>query len=146
MNLKTTAGAVRSLRMMTAILLLMLTASGVARDATGKVAWVTDGDTFRLESGERIRIAGIDAPETQPGNAKCRRELVLGADAKDRARALLSGRMVGIQRLGRSYNRSVARVTIGGRDLAAELVRIGIARYWPRGTSKPDWCRAGERN
>jgi micrococcal nuclease len=25
---------------------------------------LTDGDTFRLESGERIRIAGIDAPET----------------------------------------------------------------------------------
>jgi len=28
---------------------------------SGRVAWVTDGDTFRLESGERIRIAGIDA-------------------------------------------------------------------------------------
>lgn len=132
--------------MMMAILLLTLTASGVARDAMGKVAWVTNGDTFRLESGERIRIAGIDAPETQPGNAKCRHELVLGAAAGDRARALLLGRRVGVERVGRSYNRTVARVRLDGRDLAAELVRIGVARYWPRGTSKPGWCRTGGCN
>lgn len=132
--------------MMTAILLLTLTASGGARDAMGKVAWVTDGDTFRLESGERIRIAGIDAPETQPGNAKCRHELVLGAEAGDRARALLLGRRVGVEWVGRSYNRTVARVRLDGRDLAVELVRIGVARYWPRGTSKPDWCRTSRRD
>ena len=30
---------------------------------SGRVAWVTDGDTFRLESGERIRIAGVDTPQ-----------------------------------------------------------------------------------
>jgi endonuclease YncB( thermonuclease family) len=46
---------------------------------TGRIAYVTDGDTFRLDSGERIRIAGIDAAETQEGNAKCARELVIGA-------------------------------------------------------------------
>lgn len=28
-----------------------------------RVAWVFDGDTCRLESGERVRLAGIDAPE-----------------------------------------------------------------------------------
>lgn len=28
-----------------------------------RVAWVYDGDTCRLESGERLRLAGIDAPE-----------------------------------------------------------------------------------
>lgn len=38
-------------------------AGAADRDDSGRVAWVTDGDTFRLESGERIRIAGIDAPE-----------------------------------------------------------------------------------
>src|SRR3546814_6808026 len=37
---------------------------------SGLVAWVTDGDTFRLESGERIRIAGIDAPETHRDQAR----------------------------------------------------------------------------
>ena len=37
----------------------------------GRIATVTDGDTFRLTSGERIRIADIDAPESQRGQAKC---------------------------------------------------------------------------
>lgn len=58
---------------------------------SGRVAWVTDGDTFRLESGERIRIAGIDAPETHRDQAKCAGETILGLRAKDRATALLAG-------------------------------------------------------
>lgn len=73
---------------------------------SGRVARVTDGDTFRLESGERIRIAGIDAAESQPG----------------------------------SYKRTVARVRLDGRDLGERLVSEGIARWWPRGHPKPDWC------
>ncbi len=32
-------------------------ATAGARAETGRVRYVTDGDTFRLESGERIRIA-----------------------------------------------------------------------------------------
>jgi endonuclease YncB( thermonuclease family) len=58
-------------------------AGAVGRDDSGRVAWVTDGDTFRLESGERIRIAGIDAPETQRDQAKCAGETLLGLRAKD---------------------------------------------------------------
>lgn len=104
------------------------------------MAYVTDGDTFRLTTGERIRIAGIDAAETQPGQAHCRLEIERGQAATRQARALLDGRQVQIIRTGRSYNRTVARVTLDGRDLAAELIRRGIARPWPRGTPKPDWC------
>ena len=47
----------------------------------GRIAYVTDGDTFRLESGERIRIAGIDAPELHRNQAKCAREVERGQDA-----------------------------------------------------------------
>lgn len=101
---------------------------------------MTDGDTFRLTSGERIRIAGIDAPETHIDQAKCRAEAVLGEAAAASARTLLDGRTVGVERVGRSYNRTVARVTLGRDDLAALLVARGIARWWPRGTPKPDWC------
>ncbi|MBN1681934.1 thermonuclease family protein [Candidatus Bathyarchaeota archaeon] len=32
-------------------------------DKSGKVIWVEDGDTFKLESGEWIRLADIDTPE-----------------------------------------------------------------------------------
>jgi micrococcal nuclease len=109
-------------------------------DDSGRVAWVTDGDTFRLESGERIRIAGIDAPETHRDQAKCTGEVALGLRAKDQATALLAGRNVTLHRVGRSYNRTVATVTLDGRDVGSELVRMGIAAWWPRGRPKPAWC------
>ena len=109
-------------------------------DGSGRVVWVTDGDTFRLESGERIRIAGIDAPETHRDQAKCAGEVVLGLRAKDRATSLLAGRNVTFHRVGRSYNRTVATVSIDGRDVGSELVRMGIAEWWPRGRPKPGWC------
>jgi endonuclease YncB( thermonuclease family) len=101
---------------------------------------VIDGDTFRLESGERIRIAGIDTPETQKGQAKCSAEIVLGRSATARARMLLDGQIVTIVRVGRSYNRTVARVTLAGPDVGSELVARGVARWWPRRQPKPDWC------
>jgi micrococcal nuclease len=109
-------------------------------DDSGRVAWVTDGDTFRLESGERIRIAGIDAPETHREQAKCAGETKLGLRAKDRATALLAGREVTFRRAGRSYNRTVTTVVLDGHDLGTELVRIGVAACWPRGCPKPIWC------
>jgi micrococcal nuclease len=106
----------------------------------GQIAWVTDGDTFRLESGERIRIARIDAPETHRDQARCAGEVALGLQAKDRAKTLLAGRAVTFHRVGRSYNRTVATVNLDGRDVGTELVRLGIAAWWPRGRTKPSWC------
>src|SRR3546814_14955069 len=88
---------------------------------SGLVAWVTDGDTFRLESGERIRIAGIDAPETHRDQARCAGETLLGLRAKDRATALLAGRDVTFHPLGRSHNRTVATVVPDGHDLGPKL-------------------------
>ena len=124
-------------RMLAPIALFALAAAPPDR---GEVRYVTDGDTFRLTSGERIRIAGIDAPETHRDQAKCAAELALGKAASARARALLDHRSVTFHRVGRSYNRTVARVTLDGRDLASELVAMGIARWWPRYRPKPDWC------
>lgn len=110
-----------------------------------RVRFVIDGDTFILTSGERIRIAGIDAPETQPGQAECQREIAAGIAATRRAKTLLEGQPVTIERVGRSYNRTVARVRLDGRDLAGELVTIGAARWWPRGRPRPDWCADQKR-
>src|SRR3546814_11944569 len=74
---------------------------------SGLVAWVTDGDTFRLESGERIRIAGIAAPETHRDQARCAGETLLGLRAKDRATALPAAPHVTVHRPGRTSNRPV---------------------------------------
>jgi len=43
-------------------------------------------------------------------------------------------------RVGRSYNRTVARVMLAGRDVGSELVANGVARWWPRWQRKPHWC------
>lgn len=118
----------------------MVMAASPPSPTTGRVAYVTDGDTFRLESGERIRIAGIDAPETHRDQARCAAEVTLGLRAKERATTLLGGRSVTFRRVGRSYNRTVATVVLDGRDLAAELVQLGVAAWWPRGRPKPFWC------
>ena len=58
---------------------------------------------------------------------------------------LLDGRNVTIMRVGRSYNRTVARVTLAGRDVGSELVATGVARWWPRWPRKPDWCVRARR-
>jgi micrococcal nuclease len=60
--------------------------------------------------------------------------------AKDQSTALLAGREVSFHRVGRSYARTVATVVLDGHDLGIELVRRGIAAWWPRGGPKPDWC------
>lgn len=130
-------------RALTGLAALLLIAA--APPDEGRVRFVIDGDTFILTGGERIRIAGIDAPETQPGQAKCPREIVTGKAATRRARTLLEGRQVVIERVGRSYRRTVARVRLDGRDLASELVSIGAARWWPRGKPRPDWCGIRQR-
>lgn len=113
-----------------------------ARVAMGTVRYVTDGDTFRLTSGERIRIAGIDAPETQAQRARCPAERRRGEAAKARLTMMIEGKSIRFTRVGRSYNRTVATVRHGGRDLAAQLVEAGDAVWWPRGKAKPDWCGA----
>lgn len=125
--------------------LLAVTLIAAKNSERGVVRYVTDGDTFRLTSGERIRIAGIDAPEAQAGQAKCRAELKRGQASTAQARALLADRTVIFQRIGRSYNRTVAKVYVNGRDLAAILVEAGAARWWPRGEAKPDWCGSTRR-
>lgn len=120
--------------------MICLAGAAPAPAAQGQVRTVTDGDTFRLTSGERIRIADIDAPETRSGQARCKGELARGAAATQRARALLDHKTVSFMRVGRSYNRTVARVRLNGRDLGETLIAKGIAKPWLRRQPKPDWC------
>jgi hypothetical protein len=110
-----------------------------------RIRYVTDRDTFRLRSGERIPIAGIHAAEAHVDRTKCRAELALGVAAATRARALLDGRIVGFECVGRSYNRTVARVMLDSRDVADILVRMGVSQRWLRHQPKPDWCGATRR-
>lgn len=86
--------------------------------------WVVDGDTIVIE-GTHIRIAGIDAPELDhPWGNKSKWTLVQMCKGQT-----ITARL----RPDLSYDRVVAECFLpDGRDLAAELVRAGMALDWPK--------------
>ncbi len=99
---------------------------------------VVDGDTFWL-GGEKVRIADINAPETQ--RARCAAEQALGKAATRRLIVLLNAGPFILQAGGRErdrYGRLLRTVEHGGRSLGAELVAEGLAEPW-RGR-RSDWC------
>lgn len=97
---------------------------------------VVDGDTFWL-AGEKIRVAGIDTPETD--QAKCPAERARGLQAKRRLLELLNAAPYQIQRSGRDrYGRTLAVVTNSRGSIGDQLVRGALARTWD-GKRHP-WC------
>jgi endonuclease YncB( thermonuclease family) len=102
---------------------------------------VVDGDTIVANaSGERIRIANIDAAETGKG-ARCEAERRHGEQASNSARRLIARarevRTIPTGELDR-YGRTLARVRVDGRDLGQILIDQGLARAW-NGRREP-WC------
>jgi endonuclease YncB( thermonuclease family) len=98
---------------------------------------VHDGDSLRC-GAERIRIANIDAPELPP-SPKCegRRspyadcDYAKGLRARDVLQAFVLVGPVRVQRLGLDrYGRTLARVTVNGRDAGDYLIALGLARRW----------------
>lgn len=86
--------------------------------------WVIDGDTIVIDN-VRIRLAGIDAPELDhPWGQKSKWALV----------QLCKGQVVTARiKPELSYDRLVAECFLpDGRDLAAKLVRCGLALDWPK--------------
>jgi len=103
------------------------------------LASVHDGDTVTLCSGERVRLLDIDAPELA-GSPRCKdrrkrasawcdhRQAVASRDA---LAAFLRTGPVRIERKATDkYGRTLARLTVNGRDAGAYLVAGGFARHW----------------
>jgi len=111
------------------------------------VYW-SDGDSGRLSDGTKFRLHGIDSPETgsmkQRGGAKCEAERVLGFEAKEAALELTRGKQVIVSetRGMDQYERTVVRLEVGGKDVAALLVAGGTHKAWDYDgrQKKPDWC------
>lgn len=106
---------------------------------SGGTDCVVDGDTFRM-SGEKIRIADIDTPETHP--ARCAREAELGAAATRRLHALLNSGTVSLETAGRDadrYGRKLRLVSVDGRGVGETLVAEGLARPYSGGY-RAGWC------
>jgi endonuclease YncB( thermonuclease family) len=103
----------------------------------GQHIYVIDGDTFVL-NGTRIRVAGIDAPETHP--ARCPYEAQIGAAATQKLAELLRGRPLWISGLKTDHwGRAVAVVRVNGEDVADAMIGSGLARNYD-GKQRQGWC------
>lgn len=87
-------------------------------------AWIVDGDTLTI-SKTQIRLFGIDAPEM---------DHPYGKKAKWALKSLCDGHHVEARILEvDTHGRTVALCTLpDGRDLSAEMVKLGLAIDWPK--------------
>ena len=101
---------------------------------------VIDGDTIRASYGVKYRLMGFDAPETF--QAKCDTELALGKRAAERLKELLASGEVRIVESGKidRYGRTLAHLTVNGRDVGGVLVSEGLARAYDGRPKRQDWC------
>ena len=110
---------------------LCLLATPALADVTG-IATVIDGDTIAVH-GQRIRLHGIDAPESRQ---LCRLDGTPWQCGKDAANALadkIARRPVTCEDLGRDrYKRIIARCTVAGEDLEKWMVSQGWALAYRR--------------
>ena len=104
---------------------------------------VIDGDTIEVcqKSGpERIRIAHLDAPESY--RPKCIKEKHLGLKAKEAATVFFVRPSVDLEitRISTDrYGRSVAAVSVNGKDFATHMIESGHGVKW-QFNKKHDWC------
>ena len=96
--------------------------------ATVVIASCYDGDTCTTTTGERVRLACIDAPELSGKRA----EPVPAKAARDHLRGLVVGKKIGIRRITEDrYGRTVAELFLGQTNVQQEMVASGHAEiYW----------------
>jgi micrococcal nuclease len=88
-----------------------------------KVTRVIDGDTFEIETGEKVRLIGINAPEISD---------IFGVESKEYLIQLIEGKDVDLQDDNLSnktdrYNRLLKYVILNGEDINNKLIINGFA-------------------
>jgi len=93
-----------------------------------RVERVVDGDTLLLADGARVRLIGVDCPETVKPHHPVE---PFGPEASAFTKSFVAGGQVRLQfdreRIDR-YDRFLAYVFVGDAMLNEELVRAGLAR------------------
>lgn len=142
----------RSLAFLVLALPLSTSPAAAWRDVPGEIsgrASVIDGDTIEVR-GTRIRIGGIDAPESDQSCTRADgRSYRCGGAAAAFLDDMLAGRNVVCSASGTSYDRIVAACEVGGLDVGATMVAAGwavdYARY-SKGRYAADEARARSRS
>jgi endonuclease YncB( thermonuclease family) len=120
------------LALFAALLLLASTGAALPAELTGQAS-IIDGDTLEIH-GTRIRLWGIDAPET---TQLCRgddsQQYRCGAKSANDLDAFIGRRPVSCIPISLDqYGRTVAACSVAGADLGGWLVRNGLAFDWPQ--------------
>jgi micrococcal nuclease len=109
---------------------IILFFSDIAASAQAvRSARVVDGDTLWLADGEKVRLAGIDAPELGH-EEEGRAEQYYAAQAKSLLESLVAGRDLRVESLGRDdYGRLLGLVWVGDTLVNQTLLEQGAAFY-----------------
>ena len=132
------------------LLFLLFAAPSLAKEPIrvidGTVSKVSDGDTIQvvdqLGSKVKVRLYGIDAPETEKRSRKTGRVSKQGQPYGQEAFDALKGK-IGGQRVKAEvmdidrYRRAVSVVWLGERNINQEMVREGFAWAYRRYLDRP---------
>jgi len=114
------------------LLSLLLSLPSLAKDLSGKVVGITDGDTLTLlvdQKQYKVRLAEIDTPEKgQPWGKRATQALADKTFKKE-----IRVQVVDVDR----YGRTVGRIWLGERDINRELVTEGHAWVYRKYMSDP---------
>ena len=120
-----------------AMLLLSKTALGQSSEKV-LINSCYDGDTCTSSTGEKIRLACIDTPESWGKRA----DPVPAQAARDYLRKLVVGRKVNIRRITTDrYGRTVAELFFNSSNVQQQLVASGHASIYWRYADQCPWIR-----
>ena len=109
---------------------------------TVKIKNCYDGDTCTTVSGEKIRLACIDAPEIRGKNA----DPLKAKASKEFINNLLSNKKVTIKRIDTDrYGRTVAEIFIEGTNIQKIMVKNGFAKIHRKYSFQCDWTYKMEK-
>ena len=105
------------------IIYILLLTTFVCFGTTTKVTRVIDGDTFETETGEKVRLIGINAPEISD---------IFGQEAKQYLSDLIENKTVDLQTDNISndrdrYQRLLRYIILDGVDINKKMVSDGYA-------------------
>ena len=117
------AGRPKQRTMRQKITYILLLTTFVCFGTTTKVTRVIDGDTFETETGEKVRLIGINAPEISD---------IFGQEAKQYLSDLIENKTVGLQSDNISndrdrYQRLLRYVILDGVDINKKMISDGFA-------------------
>ncbi len=102
-----------------AALALLATVAGFNNFRGEKVIEVIDGDTYRIENKQTVRLYSIDAPDL---------ELCMGREAKEKLTSLILGKRVILKNLrAGGFNRVMGYTYVNGVSVEQEMMKNGLA-------------------